>query len=106
MTPALTTAGLDLLTLADLYQAKEVRPRDVITLVRERGVAHPDPAVWIHLASEDELLAEADAGERRLARTRPPLYGVPFAVKDNIDVAGRPTTAACPAYGRVAAETA
>jgi allophanate hydrolase len=40
------------------------------------------------------------------ARSRLPLYGVPYAVKDNIDVAGMPTTAACPAFAYVPAETA
>lgn len=36
----------------------------------------------------------------------PPLYGIPFAVKDNIDVAGRATTAACPAYKYIAKDSA
>jgi len=58
--------------------------------------AHADPAVFIALRDETDALAEASAmaaGGRDL-----PLYGIPVAVKDNIDVAGMPTTAACPAF--------
>src|ERR1700709_204129 len=58
---------------------------------------HNDPAVFINLRDEREALAEAEA----LASKDPaklPLYGVPVAVKDNIDVLGLPTTAACPAF--------
>jgi allophanate hydrolase len=51
-------------------------------------------ALWIHLLDESSLTAQAEA----LTDSSLPLYGIPFAVKDNIDVAGMPTTAACPAF--------
>ena len=58
---------------------------------------HDDPALFIAIRPKAEALAIAE----RLQASGPegkPLYGVPFVVKDNIDVAGLPTTAACPAF--------
>lgn len=63
-----------------------------------------DPAMFIHLPEDDELLdlaAKVEAMPRDL-----PLWGIPFAVKDNIDVAGWPTTAACPEFSYVPAADA
>ena len=59
--------------------------------------AHDDPALWITRRADAAILAEARTLEAEGPLGRP-LWGVPFAVKDNIDVAGLPTTAACPAY--------
>ena len=57
------------------------------------------PEVWIHLRPEAEALAEAEAVDARVAAGEElPLAGATLAVKDNIDVAGMPTTAACPAF--------
>jgi allophanate hydrolase len=53
--------------------------------------------VWIHRLSLAELTAHARALEGRDVATLP-LFGIPFAIKDNIDLAGVPTTAACPDY--------
>jgi allophanate hydrolase len=66
---------------------------------------------WITLLDDDKLHAQLEALDERLAQAdgdvdRLPLYGVPFAVKDIIDVAGWPTTAACPAYSYVATSDA
>jgi allophanate hydrolase len=67
-----------------------------------------DPAVWIHLVSRDDVLNAA----RKLAvqypdKTRlPPLFGVPFNVKDSIDIAGLETTTACPPLAYVASKSA
>jgi allophanate hydrolase len=58
---------------------------------------HNDPAIFISLCDEKDVLAEAERLARRDA-AQLPLYGVPVAVKDNIDVLGMPTTAACPAF--------
>ncbi len=59
--------------------------------------AHADPAIWITRLPDKDVLDRATALEAEGPRGRP-LWGVPFAVKDNIDVAGVPTTAACPGY--------
>ena len=57
------------------------------------------PQIWISRASREDVLAAARAVDARVAAGEAlPLAGVPFAVKDNIDVAGSETTAACPAF--------
>ena len=70
--------------------------------------------MWIHLATDAQLLAQIErleamwtkAGHAAALAGTHPLFGVPFAVKDNIDIAGVPTTAACPAYRRLPAVSA
>src|SRR5580692_379557 len=64
-----------------------------------------DPAIWITRVPDAELLAQARALEAEGPVGRP-LWGLTVAVKDNIDVAGVPTTAACPDYARVPSESA
>src|SRR5260370_10078601 len=58
---------------------------------------HNDPAIFISLRDENEALAEAEALSAKDA-AQLPLYGIPVAVKDNIDVLGLPTSAGCPAF--------
>jgi allophanate hydrolase len=67
--------------------------------------AFADPALWIARIPDEAVLARAVALETDGPRDRP-LWGVPFAVKDNLDVAGLPTTAACPGYAYVPEATA
>jgi allophanate hydrolase len=71
----------------------------MIEEVYRRIAAHRDNPVFIHVVPQEEALARARAAQG-------PLAGVPFAVKDNIDVAGMPTTAACPSFSYVPKTTA
>ena len=83
--------------------------RALLSACRQRCEAL-DPAAWIHRVDDAAFFAQLDALDALLADCpdratlleRHPLFGVPYAVKDNIDIAGAPTTAACPAYARVA----
>jgi allophanate hydrolase len=67
--------------------------------------AHGDAAIWIARLPDDTIRRRAQALAAEGPKGRP-LWGVPFAVKDNIDVAGVPTTAGCPAYAYTPAEDA
>ena len=66
---------------------------------------HADPAVWITRVEEATLLERASKLQAEGPQDRP-LWGLTFAVKDNIDVAGLPTTAACPGYAYTPAKSA
>ena len=69
------------------------------TLARLAAYDAHQPQVWISRADPDALRAAARAIDVRVAAgAHLPLAGVPFAAKDNIDVAGLETTAACPAF--------
>jgi allophanate hydrolase len=86
------------------HRAGTMTPEETVARSYARTRAHADPAIFITLRDEQEALAEA----RALAGRDPglPLYGIPVAVKDNIDVKGMPTTAACPAVAYQAARDA
>ena len=101
-TPPTTPPGfqgdLSINSLRAQYRRREARPIEVMKEVIQRIEAYQqkDPAVWIHLQTSDALLrATRELEDRFHDKPLPPLYGVPFAVKDNIDVAGIKTTAAC-----------
>ena len=100
--------SLDLTRLSAAYDAGDLTPTCVVTDVLEsiEATREVNP-VWIYVMPQEALLRRAAALEERRARgERLPLYGVPFAIKDNIDVEGHPTTAACAAYSYVPGQTA
>jgi len=110
-----TTAALDLdieevtvENLQNLYARNATTPADVVRSTYRQIHHHPDRAVWITLVPESEVLAAAEQLERQYPDpgSRPPLYGVTFSVKDSIDIAGLPTTLACPTYAYTATQTA
>lgn len=89
----MTFSSLDLHSLRAAYAEGSATPLSVMQAVLERISSAGADGVWISRVPDAELLAQA-----RAADPDRPLGGVPFAVKDNIDVAGLPTTAGCPAY--------
>jgi allophanate hydrolase len=79
------------------HRAGTASPAQTVARSFQRIRDHNDPAIFISLRDENEAIAEAEALAAKDA-AQLPLYGIPVAVKDNIDVAGLPTTAACPAF--------
>jgi allophanate hydrolase len=82
------------------YRSGKLSAVDVAELAHAAATAHAEAtSAWIELVDRDRLMGwarELDAGPRDL-----PLFGVPVAIKDNIDLAGTPTTAACPPFAYV-----
>lgn len=85
---------LSISTLRKRYSANTLSPLQLIDELWPRLSADDEKRVWIQRLDRDALLSYAKALED-LDPTSLPLYGVPFAIKDNIDLAGIPTTAAC-----------
>lgn len=84
-------------TLIEGYRARRFSPVDIAERVVDVVAGAPERHAWITVLSRDQILRCARA---LLARDPAslPLYGVPFAIKDNIDLADVPTTAGCPDY--------
>ena len=102
------TGSLTRATLHHLYQAGALRPEMVLDAIYRRIAARGDDHVWISLIPRHEAMARATqlAARRTASEVLPPLWGLPFAIKDNIDVAEVPTTAACPAYAYIPDDSA
>ena len=92
---------LDVTSLRRRYAAGSLRPAQTVAGILERIERRGDDKVWIHRVPRAELEARAAALESR-GPDGLPLYGIPFAIKDNIDSAGHPTTAACAEYAYTA----
>ncbi|SLF24191.1 amidase family protein [Mycobacteroides abscessus] len=97
--------GLDfsIAALRAKYRSGTLTPSEVATEVTRRVAASAERNIWIALS--DRLFADADALQQRSLNSMP-LYGIPFALKDNIDVAGIPTTAGCRQFAYVPDESA
>lgn len=93
-----TTFDLRLATLSAAYTAGDITPRQLILGLRDKAAAlNGEFNAFIHLLSAEELEPYLATLESKTPAELP-LYGVPFAIKDNIDLAGVPITAACPAF--------
>lgn len=83
--------------IVGVHRSGAMQPEETVARSYARIRRHADPAIFITLRAETDALEEvrklAAEGKKEL-----PLFGIPVAVKDNIDVKGMPTTAACPAF--------
>ncbi|TFB00754.1 Allophanate hydrolase [Trichoderma ghanense] len=103
------TALPSIAQLIDLYRNGLLDPEAVIRSVLDRIAKYEaiDQAVWISRESAEETLAVArNLTTAYSGKSLPPLFGIPFAVKDNIDVKGVVTTAACDSFASTATFTA
>ncbi|NSL56485.1 allophanate hydrolase [Uliginosibacterium aquaticum] len=103
MTDSTLSSGRDLsiTALQRDYASGALTPLQLLNALQPL-LAASNPAAWIYRLDAPALQQRAQELEALGPGPQRPLYGIPFAVKDNIDVAGLPTTAACPAFSYIA----
>ena len=87
------------------YRARRFSPVEVIEQLLSARAAQPDRREWITRLHSESVRERASELSSR-APDSLPLYGIPFAVKDNIDLESVPTTAGCPEYAYTPAASA
>lgn len=88
---------LTILGLRDRYLKTETTPEEVVREIIERVAADAEMNIWITPPSLNSVKPYLDQ-LNHLDPARTPLWGIPFALKDNMDLAGTATTAGCPGY--------
>jgi len=89
--------SLTIVELRDRYRTGRDTPAQVVARLLATGAESDPNPVWITRLGMAEVMAYVDALAGKPIESLP-LYGIPFAIKDNIDLAGVPTTAACPEF--------
>ncbi len=97
---------MDVTALESAYRAGTLTPTALVEQIYRDIEAQGERPVWITLVPKEQNLMRATELEALASVGALPLFGIPFAVKDNFDVEGLPTTAACPAFAHDAEETA
>ncbi|SAL43745.1 amidase [Caballeronia cordobensis] len=102
----MSSFDLRLPTLRRAYLDGTLTPRELIAGLREKAAAlDPEFHLFVHLLTEEEVAPFLNRLDEHDVASLP-LYGIPFAIKDNIDLAGIETTAACPAFAYTPTESA
>ncbi|MEH6564074.1 MAG: allophanate hydrolase [Halopseudomonas sp.] len=98
------TIDMSINGLKQAYANGSLTPAQLLASIREQAAALADHNIWIHLLSEAEQQPYLAALAAKDPATTP-LWGVPFAIKDNIDLAGIPTTNGCAAFAYTPSES-
>ena len=97
---------MDITALESAYRDGTLTPTALVESIYDEIGAQGAAPVWITLVPREQSLLRARELEASPSPAALPLFGIAFAVKDNFDVEGLPTTAACPAFAHDATQTA
>ncbi len=89
--------NLTITQIHELYRSEQETPESFILKCRQQAQTQADYNAWITLLTEEQVLEYTEQLKNKSVDDLP-LYGIPFAIKDNIDLKAVPTTAACPEF--------